>query len=82
MDKAVQKIVIVGGGAAGWITAGLLAAEHNADQGKLLAEPQLQITLIESPDVPIIGVGEGSWPSLRLTIAKIGIGETDFLRCC
>ena len=82
MDKAVQTIVIVGGGAAGWITAGLLAAEHNADQSKLLVEPKLQITLIESPDVPIIGVGEGSWPSLRLTLAKIGIGETDFLRCC
>jgi 2-polyprenyl-6-methoxyphenol hydroxylase-like FAD-dependent oxidoreductase len=82
MDKALRTIVIVGGGAAGWLTAGLLAAEHNADQGKLLAEPLLQISVLESPDVPIIGVGEGSWPSLRLTLQKIGLSETDFLRCC
>lgn len=82
MDTMLRTIVIVGGGAAGWITAGLLAAEHNADQGKLLPEPPLQITLLESPDVAIIGVGEGSWPSLRLTLEKIGLSETDFLRCC
>ena len=57
MDNPIRNIVIVGGGAAGWITAGLLAAEHNADQGVLAANPKLVISLIESPDVPIIGVG-------------------------
>jgi len=82
MDNPIRNIVIVGGGAAGWITAGLLAAEHNADQGVLAANPKLSITLIESPDVPIIGVGEGTWPSMRLTLQKIGIRETEFLLCC
>jgi 2-polyprenyl-6-methoxyphenol hydroxylase-like FAD-dependent oxidoreductase len=82
MDNPIHNIVIVGGGAAGWITAGLLAAEHNADQGLLAANPKLTISLIESPDVPIIGVGEGTWPSMRLTLQKIGISETEFLLCC
>jgi tryptophan 7-halogenase len=82
MDNSIRNIVIVGGGAAGWITAGLLAAEHNADQGVLAAIPKLTISLIESPDVPIIGVGEGTWPSMRLTLQKIGISETEFLLCC
>lgn len=82
MDNPIRSIVIVGGGAAGWITAGLLAAEHNADQGVLATSPKLTISLIESPDVPIIGVGEGTWPSMRLTLQKIGISETEFLLCC
>lgn len=82
MDNPIRTIVIVGGGAAGWITAGLLAAEHNADQAVLATHPKLNICLIESPDVPIIGVGEGTWPSMRLTLQKIGISETEFLLCC
>lgn len=82
MDNPIRNIVIVGGGAAGWITAGLLAAEHNADQGILATNPPLNISLIESPEVPIIGVGEGTWPSMRLTLQKIGISETEFLLCC
>lgn len=82
MQKAITKIVIVGGGSAGWITAGLIAAEHNADNGLLSPSPKLDITLIESPDVATIGVGEGTWPSMRSTLQKIGIDETTFLLQC
>lgn len=82
MDNQISKVVIVGGGAAGWLTAALLAAEHNMDQGVLSAAPRLQITLIESPDVAIIGVGEGTWPSMRATLQKIGLSETEFLIEC
>lgn len=77
MDDVVRHIVIVGGGTAGWLTAGLLAADHCAG-----AENGLRVTVIESPDVPTIGVGEGTWPSLRDTLRRIGIGETEFLRRC
>ncbi|WP_445773336.1 tryptophan halogenase family protein [Shewanella sp.] len=82
MQKPITQIVIVGGGTAGWITAGLLAAEHNVDKGILAHSPKLNITLIESPDVATIGVGEGTWPSMRSTLSKIGIDENDFIRRC
>ena len=75
MPKPVNKVVIVGGGTAGWLTAGLLAAEHKAQEG-------LTVVLIESPDVSPIGVGEGTWPTMRLTLEKIGVSETDFVREC
>ncbi|HEX5345147.1 MAG TPA: tryptophan halogenase family protein [Duganella sp.] len=71
----LRRIVIVGGGSAGWMTAGLIAADHRAAGG-------LQVTLIESPDVPPIGVGEGTWPSMRDTLHRIGVSESDFFREC
>ena len=40
------------------------------------------VTLIESPNVPIIGVGEGTWPTLRTTLEKMGVSETDLFRHC
>jgi len=70
----IRRIVIVGGGSAGWLTAGLLAA---AQQGT-----PVQISVIESPDVPAIGVGEGTWPSMRDTLRRIGVSETEFIRQC
>ena len=77
MQNTVHRIVIVGGGTAGWITAALVAARHRRNP-----ERRLHVVLIESPDIPIIGVGEGTWPSMRMTLQKIGIRETDLLRDC
>ena len=59
-DNAIEHVVIVGGGSAGWITAGLLASKHCTNKSN-----GLKVTLIESPDVKIIGVGEGTWPNLH-----------------
>ena len=78
MSKHINKIVIVGGGTAGWLTAGLLAAEHSQKNDDL----GMTITLIESMDIAPIGVGEGTWPSMRETLKTIGINETDFLVEC
>jgi tryptophan halogenase len=77
VNSPLKKILVVGGGTAGWLTAAVLAAGHNArlDSG-------VQITLIESPDVATIGVGEGTWPSMRDTLRKIGVSERDFIREC
>ncbi len=74
-----QTIVIVGGGSAGWLTAGIIAAKHNTptDGG-----PGTRVVLLESPDVPNLGVGEGTWPTMRDTLRRIGVSEVDFLRSC
>jgi tryptophan halogenase len=74
---AVRRIVVLGGGSAGWLTAATLAAEHGRD-----VAGALQITLIESPDVPAIGVGEGTWPTMRATLHRIGLSEVDLIREC
>lgn len=71
MDRQVASIVIVGGGTAGWLAAATLAARTT-----------LSVTLIESPDVPTIGVGEGTWPTIRRTLARTGIAESEFLTAC
>jgi len=76
VQDAVGRIIVVGGGTAGWITASLLAAEHRES-----ASPP-EVVLVESPDIPIIGVGEGTWPSMRMTLQKIGLPEADLLRQC
>ncbi|NIB44198.1 tryptophan 7-halogenase [Pseudomaricurvus alkylphenolicus] len=77
MTNPVNHIVIVGGGTAGWLTAGLIASKNQP-----LDASDLKITLIESPDIPTIGVGEGTWPSMRRTLREIGIRETDLIRDC
>lgn len=72
MAKKVERVVIVGGGTAGWLAAARIAAAH----------PALDVTLIEAPDIPTIGVGEGTWPTMRATLAAIGIDEGEFLAAC
>jgi tryptophan halogenase len=77
MARPVRKIVIVGGGTAGWLTAGVIAARH---RGRMPGG--FSVTLVESPTTPIIGVGEGTWPTLRTTLQRIGASETEFFRQC
>ena len=77
MTKPVRNIVVVGGGTAGWIVAGLLAARFPRR-----GEAGVSISLVESPDHASIGVGEGTWPTIRTTLKQIGLSETDFIREC
>lgn len=77
MNKRVKRIVILGGGSAGWLTAGILASAHPAG-----APDSPQVTLVESPDVKPIGVGEGTWPSMRDSLSDMGVSESDFIREC
>jgi len=74
----MQSVVIVGGGTAGWLTAGVIAARHQAR----IQAGLFSVTLVESPNVPIIGVGEGTWPTMRATLEKMGVTETEFFRHC
>lgn len=70
-----RKILIVGGGSAGWMAAAYVDAVMNRE-GRKVAD----IGLIESPDVPRIGVGEATIPSINHILAAIGIDELEFLR--
>lgn len=76
MTNRIEKVVIVGGGTAGWLTAATLAAEFRSGPSGV------SVTLVESDQTGTIGVGEGTWPSMRSTLQKIGISETDFIREC
>jgi len=76
--KKIESIVVLGGGTAGWLTAGRLAVE----QRQRRPDQPVQVTLVESPNVPIVGVGEGTWPTMRATLQRLGISETDFIREC
>ena len=76
MTDPIKKIIIVGGGAAGWLSAALLAKQFQSDTSLI------SITLIESSDIPTVGVGEGTWPTMRNTLRKIGLDENVFLREC
>jgi tryptophan halogenase len=78
MADAVRNVVVVGGGTAGWLTAGVIAARHKAR----IEAGRFSVTLVESPNIPIIGVGEGTWPTLRTTLQRMGVSETDFFREC
>ena len=72
---AKRRILIVGGGTAGWLTAAYLAKHLDlSDEGKL------EITLLESPELGIIGVGEGTFPTIRTTLQFLGIDESHFIR--
>ncbi|WP_343518721.1 tryptophan halogenase family protein [Sphingomonas sp.] len=76
MANGIENVVIVGGGTAGWLAASLIAASRRAR-----AAP-LSVTLVEAPDIPTIGVGEGTWPTMRATLGAVGIAESDFLAAC
>jgi tryptophan halogenase len=78
-DKMKTRIVIVGGGTAGWLTAGIIAARHCS---KNTSAQDTDVILVESPEVKNLGVGEGTWPTMRDTLRKIGISERTFLSCC
>ena len=70
-----RSILIAGGGTAGWLTACYLAKVLGVDPGRTPA-----ITLIESPEIGVIGVGEGTFPTIRTTLQTLGIDEATFLR--
>jgi flavin-dependent dehydrogenase len=77
-----MKIVIVGGGTAGWLAASVFAVSDIQRKNSGL-DTKLDITVLESKDIPIIGAGEGSTGIFADYLSKklkpLGITEIDFL---
>jgi 2-polyprenyl-6-methoxyphenol hydroxylase-like FAD-dependent oxidoreductase len=74
LSPTVRRIVVVGGGTAGWMTALILA--------RSLIEQGVEITLVESPAVGVIGGGEGSTPWLRGFFDSLNIEEAEWMPQC
>ena len=77
VQNQIKSIIILGGGTAGWLTA-----NHLGYQLRKSNCSDTSITLIESSDIPTIGVGEGTVPAIRHSLKKFGIKEQDLLRHC
>lgn len=74
MASTLKHVVILGGGTAGWIAANALAHRWT--------DRNIKITLIESPEIGTVGVGEGSTPRLKLFLDEIGVHEADWMPQC
>ncbi|MBN7820311.1 tryptophan halogenase family protein [Bowmanella yangjiangensis] len=72
LNSKPRKILIVGGGTAGWMAANLLAAKWQ----------DVDICLVESKDIGIIGVGEGSTPHLKLFFDAINVSDQQWMPQC
>ena len=70
-----KRVLVVGGGSAGWTSAAYLNAALNVGNQKTV-----EVALVESPDVPRIGVGEATVPNINRTLAMIGIDELEFMK--
>ena len=69
MSKEIKKIVVVGGGSAGWMSAATIATQI----------PEIDLTVIESPDFAILGVGESTLGGIKHWTSLLGLNDRDFL---
>jgi tryptophan halogenase len=70
MDLSSGRIVVLGGGTAGWMAAAALVS----------GLPRCKVELVESEEIGTVGVGEGTFPSIRAFHRILGIDEGEFLR--
>ena len=78
----MKKLLILGGGTAGWMAANMLNHYLGKQSAHVTNQEPWQITLIESPQIGIIGVGEGSTPQLKKFFDLLGISESEWMPAC
>lgn len=78
MSERIDQITIIGGGTAGWLTALILQSFLNRRPD----QKPVEVTVIESPTIPTIGVGEATVRGITNLLRQIGINERDFMRRC
>src|SRR5215470_13972573 len=71
-DAQIRRILILGGGTAGWMAAAGLA--------KSLAHMDVNIRVIESDEIGTVGVGEATVPSIMEFIRQLGVDEDELVR--
>jgi len=69
-----RTLLVLGGGTAGWMAASLMCHRWR--------EQPIEITLLESPEIGIVGVGEGSTPQLKGFFDTLGIAESEWMPRC
>ena len=72
MAEKLKHLVILGGGTAGWLCAAILA--------KRLTGHSVQVSLVESEEIGLIGVGEATIPPIRAALSFLGIDEMQFVK--
>ncbi len=71
MNESIKKVVVVGGGTAGWLSAALL---------KKVMGQSIELELVESEAIGTVGVGEATIPPIRMLNNVLGLNEAEFIR--
>ena len=72
MRGPINRIIIAGGGSAGWMTAAVLSQQF----------PEKEIALVESPDIPVIGVGESTLGTINSYLDMLNLKDEDWMKEC
>ena len=72
-DHRIKSVVIVGGGTAGWMAAAALIERFGPRR-------HTRVTLVESPEIGTVGVGEATVPHIRDFLKHLKINEVDFIK--
>lgn len=72
MRNPINRIIICGGGSAGWMSAAVLSNQF----------PDMEIALIESPDIPTVGVGESTLGTINSFLNMLNLKDEDWMKEC